>query len=67
MKARFANAQRQMWPGTFVNVTLVPRTLPQSVVIPAQAIVTAGNHRVGAGVAAPGADAVQLLPEAQGS
>jgi RND family efflux transporter MFP subunit len=40
MKARFANAERRMWPGTFVNVSLVSRTLPQSVVIPAEAIVT---------------------------
>jgi RND family efflux transporter MFP subunit len=45
MKARFANAQRQMWPGTFVNVTLVSRTLPQSVVIPAQAIVTGPTEK----------------------
>jgi RND family efflux transporter MFP subunit len=40
MKAQFANQQRAMWPGTFVNVSLVSRTLPQAVVIPAQAIVT---------------------------
>jgi RND family efflux transporter MFP subunit len=45
MKARFANAQRQMWPGTFVNVSLVSRTLPQSVVIPAQAIVTGPTEK----------------------
>lgn len=45
MKARFANAQRQMWPGTFVNVTLVSRTLPQSVVIPVQAIVTGPTEK----------------------
>jgi len=29
-----------MWPGTFVNVSLVSRTLPQAVVIPAHAIIT---------------------------
>lgn len=40
MKARFANADRAMWPGTFVNVRLISRRLPDAVVIPAQAIVT---------------------------
>lgn len=45
MKARFANAQRLMWPGTFVNVRLISRTLPQAVVIPAQAIVTGPTEK----------------------
>lgn len=45
MKARFNNAARQMWPGTFVNVSLVSRTLPQSVVIPAEAIVTGPTEK----------------------
>jgi RND family efflux transporter MFP subunit len=45
MKARFANAQRLMWPGTFVNVSLISRTLPQAVVIPAQAIVTGPTEK----------------------
>lgn len=40
MKAQFANPDHAMWPGAFVNVTLVSRTLPDAVVIPAQAIVT---------------------------
>lgn len=40
MKARFANLDRRMWPGTFVTVRLVSRTLPGAVVVPAQAIVT---------------------------
>lgn len=40
MKALFSNQQRMMWPGTFVNVSMVSRTLPQAVVVPAQAIVT---------------------------
>ena len=40
MKARFSNPQQLMWPGTFVNVSLVSRTLPGAVVIPAEAIVT---------------------------
>jgi RND family efflux transporter MFP subunit len=45
MKARFPNEQRLMWPGTFVNVSLVSRTLPQAVVIPAQAIVTGPDEK----------------------
>lgn len=45
MKARFSNAQRQMWPGTFVNVTLVSRTLPQAVVIPAQSVITGPTEK----------------------
>jgi RND family efflux transporter MFP subunit len=45
MKARFPNRQRLMWPGTFVNVSLVSRTLPDAVVIPAQAIVTGPNEK----------------------
>ncbi|GAA4031502.1 efflux RND transporter periplasmic adaptor subunit [Actimicrobium antarcticum] len=40
MKARFTNPDRLMWPGTFVSVRLVSRTLPDAVVVPAQAIVT---------------------------
>jgi RND family efflux transporter MFP subunit len=45
MKARFPNRQRLMWPGTFVNVSLVSRTLPDAVVIPAQAIVTGPDEK----------------------
>jgi RND family efflux transporter MFP subunit len=40
MKAQFDNRDRKMWPGTFVNVRMVSRILPNAVVIPAQAIVT---------------------------
>ncbi|HEX2531239.1 MAG TPA: efflux RND transporter periplasmic adaptor subunit [Burkholderiaceae bacterium] len=40
MKARFANPSRLLWPGSYVNVRLISRTLPDAVVIPAQAIVT---------------------------
>lgn len=40
MKAQFDNRDRKMWPGTFVNVRMVSRTIPNAVVIPAQAIVT---------------------------
>jgi membrane fusion protein, multidrug efflux system len=40
MKAQFANADHALWPGAFVNVRLVSRTLPDAVVVPAQAVVT---------------------------
>ncbi len=40
MKARFSNADRRMWPGTFVSVRLISRTLPDAIVVPAQAVVT---------------------------
>jgi RND family efflux transporter MFP subunit len=45
MKALFTNRQRLMWPGTFVNVSLVSRTLQDAVVIPAQAIVTGPDKK----------------------
>ncbi|WP_241687723.1 efflux RND transporter periplasmic adaptor subunit [Janthinobacterium sp. 17J80-10] len=40
MKAQFDNAQHRMWPGNFVTVRLVARTLEDAVVVPAQALVT---------------------------
>jgi RND family efflux transporter MFP subunit len=40
MKAQFANPDRALWPGAFVNIHLVSRTLPNAIVVPAQAIVT---------------------------
>ena len=40
MKARFRNAERRMWPGTFVPVRLVSRSLADAIVVPAQAVVT---------------------------
>lgn len=40
MKAQFANPQRRMWPGNFVAVRLVARTLEDALVVPAQALVT---------------------------
>jgi RND family efflux transporter MFP subunit len=38
-KARFANAQQQLWPGAFVRATLTVRTLEGAVVVPQAAIV----------------------------
>jgi RND family efflux transporter MFP subunit len=40
MKAQFDNQDRKLWPGSFVNVRLVSRTIPDAVAIPAQAVVT---------------------------
>jgi RND family efflux transporter MFP subunit len=39
MKAQFDNKDRRLWPGSFVNVRLISRTLPQVTVVPAQAVV----------------------------
>ena len=40
MKAQFDNKERQLWPGSFVNVRMVSRSLPDAVVVPTQAVVT---------------------------
>jgi multidrug efflux system membrane fusion protein len=45
MKARFSNADRKLWPGTFVNVRMVSRTLSDAVAIPSQAVVTGPDER----------------------
>jgi RND family efflux transporter MFP subunit len=38
MKAAFANGERLLWPGSFVNVSLTARTLPGALVVPVQAV-----------------------------
>ena len=38
MKGTFANADHALWPGLFVQVTLVLRTDPKAVVVPAAAV-----------------------------
>ncbi len=40
IKGTFANSQRRLWPGQFVNVTLTLTSIPNAVVVPAQAIQT---------------------------
>ncbi|PUA16668.1 efflux RND transporter periplasmic adaptor subunit [Glaciimonas sp. PCH181] len=45
MKAQFENDKRVMWPGTYVNISLVSRTLNDAVVIPAQSIVTGPTNK----------------------
>ena len=38
MKAAFANPQKLLWPGMFVNVSLASRTLAGAIVVPVQAV-----------------------------
>ena len=38
LKARFANADKRMWPGQFVNVSLTLQTLQHATVVPAAAV-----------------------------
>jgi len=38
MKARFANATRQLWPGQFVNVKLTLQVLPNAITVPSIAV-----------------------------
>jgi len=38
MKARFANPDRKLWPGQFVNVRLTAQTLSKAVTVPAAAV-----------------------------
>jgi multidrug efflux system membrane fusion protein len=40
LKARFANQDGTLWPGEFVQVTLVLSVEPDALVVPAQAVVT---------------------------
>lgn len=40
MKAQFDNAAQKLWPGSFVNVSLVSRNVSHAVLVPAQAVVT---------------------------
>jgi multidrug efflux system membrane fusion protein len=38
LKGEFANTDRRLWPGQFVNVTLVLHTQPNALVVPTQAV-----------------------------
>jgi membrane fusion protein, multidrug efflux system len=40
LKGTFANGDRRLWPGQFVNIVLTLTTIPDAVVIPTQAIQT---------------------------
>ena len=46
MKAQFDNKERRMWPGAFLNVRLVSRTLPQTTIVPMQAVVTGPKDQI---------------------
>lgn len=46
VKALFANPQRQLWPGAFVNVSLTLRTLKDSVVVPQAAIIQSARGTI---------------------
>jgi RND family efflux transporter MFP subunit len=45
VKAEFANTGTRLWPGMFVNVSLVPRTLESATVVPAQAVQSGPDNR----------------------
>lgn len=38
LKAEFPNADKHLWPGMFVRVSLAPRVLPEALTVPAQAV-----------------------------
>ncbi|MDD2337146.1 MAG: efflux RND transporter periplasmic adaptor subunit [Geobacteraceae bacterium] len=40
VKGTFANKQKRLWPGQFVNVVLTLATIPNAVVVPSQAVQT---------------------------
>ena len=40
LKGEFANTDRRLWPGQFVNVTLTLNTQPNAIVVPSQAVNT---------------------------
>jgi RND family efflux transporter MFP subunit len=45
VKAEFSNPKARLWPGAYVNVELSPRTIPNAVVVPAQAVQTGPDNR----------------------
>ncbi|HEY6839111.1 MAG TPA: efflux RND transporter periplasmic adaptor subunit [Geobacteraceae bacterium] len=45
LKGTFANGDRRLWPGQFVNVVLTLTNLPNAVVVPTQAIQTGQQGR----------------------
>jgi multidrug efflux system membrane fusion protein len=38
LKGEFANTDRRLWPGQYVNVTLILHTQPNAIVVPSQAV-----------------------------
>lgn len=45
LKAEFANDKQALWPGQYVRVRMVLRTLKDAVVVPQAAIIQRGNER----------------------
>jgi RND family efflux transporter MFP subunit len=45
LKAVFNNAEHQLWPGMFANISLSPRTLKNAITVPAQAIQTGPENK----------------------
>lgn len=45
LKARFENPEGRLWPGQFVNVDLVLKTVPNCVLVPARAVQTGPEGR----------------------
>lgn len=45
MKAQFSNRDRRLWPGTFVPVSMVSRTIDDAVTVPAQSIVNGPTEK----------------------
>ena len=45
VKAEFSNPKARLWPGAYVNVELSPRTIPNAIVVPAQAVQTGPDSR----------------------
>lgn len=45
LKAEFANADKQLWPGMFVTVSLAPRTLAKALTVPVQAVQTGPENK----------------------
>src|SRR4030042_1726576 len=49
LKGTFANRERKLWPGQFVNVVLTLTTEPNAIVVPSQAIQTGQEGQYGLG------------------
>jgi RND family efflux transporter MFP subunit len=61
VKAEFANSTGALWPGMYVNVEVAPRTLPNAVVIPTQAVQTGPENRFVYVVGADGKVAARII------
>lgn len=46
MKAQFDNRDHRLWPGSYVNVSMVTRILPDAITVPAQGVVTGPKEQL---------------------